>query len=200
MNDSASQKISAKKISYTVKTPGKSSRWHSVSSGPNADGCFVAEFSPQNLQTHLGQAVAPFAFPNPPLGGNGPTQQQLENGAVKIVFAVIAHAVAEQAARQPNAGLLEQIAVGIALAARDEAIRSAIKDFFPALTPRQSADVNRLVIAAANGALNLNNLDQQQAKQRLAADLRAIDPNLANVAIVADFIYAVHQMQQRNRR
>jgi hypothetical protein len=200
LTDNSEQKIPARKINYTVRTPGKSSRWNSISPGPDAQGYFVAEFTQQNLQTHLGQAAAPFAFGNPPVGGNGPTQQQLENGALKMVIAILAHLAAEDAARQPNAGFGALVFVSVALAARDEAIRSGLQDLFPALTPRQSADVRRLVIAAANGNLNLNNVDQQQAKQRLANDLRAIDPNLANVAVIADFIFAVHQMQQRNRR
>lgn len=195
LTDSANQKIQAKKINYTVRTPGKTSRWNSVSPGPDANGYFVAEFSQQNLQTHLGGVVvAGFR------GGNGPTQQQMENGAVKIVLACVAHAIAKQAAEAPNAGFAEFLALQLAINVRDQAIRSALNDLFPGLSPRQSSDLQRLISPATDGRLNLNNLDQQQAKQRLAADLRAIDPNLANVAVIADFIFTIHQMQQRNRR
>jgi hypothetical protein len=108
----------------------------------------------------------------------------------------LGHAVARDAAQQPNAGPPEVFAEQLALVVRNAAIESALGDLFPRLNARQRRDIRLLISDAIDGRLNLFNQNQQNAKQRLINDLRGIDPNLADAAILADFIYWLHETAQ----
>jgi hypothetical protein len=194
--DSNNAKIHATRFEYRVKTPGKVSYWYCVSHGPDAHGYFTVVFSRDNLRTHRGEKVVALrpAFPPPQ---NGPTKEQLQNAGGKIVVAAVAHATARELAAKPNAGFAEKLAESFALGLRDAAIEGAVGDLFPRLSPGQRRDVQFLISDAVDGRLKLFNLNQQAAKQRLIQDLRAIDPDMADVAVIADFIYFVHQAWQQ---
>jgi hypothetical protein len=125
----------------------------------------------------------------------GPTQEQIQNGVVKIGFAVAAHLVADKAAKDDPSNLGKQIAVGLLKGARDAAVESGLRDLFPRLTPRQAGDIRRLACGILDGRFLGNNA--QEAKTRLMADLRAVDPNLADVVLIADFLYSVSQLRGR---
>ena len=131
---------------------------------------------------------------------NGPTEQQLQQAGGKVIIAALAHVAARDLAQQPNAGPSEAFAEHLALAVRDAAIGSALGDVFPRLNARQRRDIRLLISDALDGRLNLLNQNQQNAKQRLIQDLRAIDPNLADAATLADFICRVHQAFQMQYR
>jgi hypothetical protein len=127
---------------------------------------------------------------------NGPTQQQLQQAGGKVIIAALAHAAARDLAQQPNAGPRDAFAEQIALAVRNAAIDSALGDLFPRLNTHRRRDIRLLISDAIDGRLNLFNQHQQKAKQRLIKDLRTIDPNLAEAAALAEFIYGVHQAFQ----
>jgi hypothetical protein len=194
LNNSSGGKIFARQFACVVKAGGKDGRWTWTLNGADANGNFVMEFTQDTLRAQLGGQVVggPGTAPPP----NGPTQQQMQNATVKILIAAIAHHAAKKAREKPGAGLGEAVAEGLALGVRDGAIQSALRDLFPRLTPRQSGDVQRLLSSALDGQLILDN-DAQQAKQRLINDLRNVDPNLADAAVIADFIYMVSQRRPR---
>ncbi len=123
-----------------------------------------------------------------------PNRQQQAAG--KIVFAVLAHKAAEQAA-QSDPNIVNFLLLKSLLAARDGAIDGALRDLAPNLTARQAGDVRELIVAAAEGSLDIRNLDAQAAKQRLVADLRGINPDLAEAAAFVDFLYLVHRATNR---
>jgi hypothetical protein len=194
--DQNNVRIQATRFSYRVQTPGKTSRWSCNSNGPGANGSFTVEFTPENLRTHTGEVLV-MRPPFQPPPQNGPTQEQMNAAGGKVILAVIAHAAAREVVRKNPNGIAEQIAEGIAKGVRDEAMRSALRDLFPGLTQGQSRDIQTLLSGAADGRLNIRNLGQQEAKQRLINDLRSRNPDLADAAAVAEFIYVIHQLGQQ---
>jgi hypothetical protein len=220
LTDAFGGKIYAKKLTYKVKASGKESRWATTSNGNDANGYFNVVYTQDNLNAHLGAPVIqnPGFVPQPPSGvaqgggnpdqfapqlwgpqpaANGPTQAQLQNATAKIIIAVIAHEAARRQLQKANPDFGDILAETLARKIRDVAIESATRDLFPGLTQRQSRDVQSLVSSALDGRLNLGNGDAQAAKQRLVNDLRANNPDMANAAVIADFIYAIYQAKQR---
>ncbi len=127
---------------------------------------------------------------------NGPTKEQLQQAGGKVVIAIVADRIADEAAKGPNAGPGDIFAAQVARGVRDAAIESALRDLFPRLSARQRRDIRLLTSNAVDGRLNLLDQTQQKAKQRLINDLRDIDENLADAAVLADFIYWLHQTAQ----
>lgn len=156
-----------------------------------------------NAPPMLAQGGGRPAFAAGPRGGAGnpgPTQQQLEAAAGNIIVAVIADEIAKAALRDDPNSILNRIGAGIAFEARNGAIRGAVGNLFPQMSPLQRNDLQLLISNAIDGRLNLRNVGQDQAKVRLINDLRNIDPDMANAAIVADFIYSVYAQAQNVRR
>jgi hypothetical protein len=198
LNDQFGNKIYATKLNYRVQTPGKTSAWTCTLNRPDANGNFNVEFSQDNLNGHLGVVVAnaaPFAPFQPT--GNGPTQEQMGAAIVKIMIAAVAQKVAKDKAARPNPTFGEMLAEGFAKGVRDSAIDSALRDLFPRMTGRQARDVQFLISEILDGRLDYGNLDQQATKQRLVNDLRAANADLADAAVVADFVFGVYQASRR---
>lgn len=128
--------------------------------------------------------------------GNGSTQARMAQAAIKIGAAALTHKIARDAAARPGAGLAEILAEQIARTVRDAAIESALADLFPRLTDRQARDVQRLISSYLDG-LRILDGSAQRAKQRLIDDLRTIDANLADIAVIADFLYITSQRRPR---
>jgi hypothetical protein len=181
--DPKNNKIYATKFTYTIRTPGKTSRWTSTSGGADRNGNFVAVFSQANLNTHLGNVVAQI-----PQGGGGPTPQQQQAAVAKILVAALAHAAADKVVKDAgnNANFFQIAAVVTALEIRNAAIRSALTDLFPRLTATQASGIQGLITGGIDGRLNYANKDQ------VIADLRRVDPNLGDLAAVAEFTYSVY--------
>jgi hypothetical protein len=183
-------KIYAVKFTAKVHASGKVSEWLWTSNGPDGNGYFTAAFTQDNLRHHLGEKVV---VQQPQAG---PTQEQQLNAVAKIVAAALAQALAEKvvkdaraAGREPALG--EVLAVGLAKTFRDAAIKSAIQDLFPRVTPRQSGGIQGLISGAIDGRLNYQN------KNQVIDDLRRIDQDLGDLAVIADFIYATHQASRK---
>jgi hypothetical protein len=181
--DPKNNKFYATKFNFTIRTPGKMSRWNSTSRGPDGNGNFVAVFNQANLQTHLGNVVAQGQQ------GGGPTPQQQQAAVAKIIVAVLAHAAADKIVKDAgnNANFFQTAAVVAAVEFRNAAIRGALMDLFPRLTPRQSQGIQGLITNGIDGRLNYFNREQ------VIADLRRIDPDLGDAATIATFVYATYQ-------
>jgi hypothetical protein len=175
------EKIYANKFTYKVRTPGKTSRWTSTSRGADGNGNFVTVFTQANLQTHLGNVVAQ-------MPQAGPTAQQQQAAVAKIIVAALAHAAADKVVKDAgnNANFLQIAAVVTALEVRNAAVRSALTDLFPRLTATQATGIQGLITGGIEGRLNYFN------KNQVIADLRRIDANLGDLAVVADFTYSVY--------
>lgn len=160
----------------TIKGKRIDIKYFKTKDTPVEDGTLILEFQPVN-------AIR--------LSGDG--RERLQNAALKIGGAALAHAAAVQAANQGDNDAFTVAFVVVALSARNVAIESALRDLFPRLSGRQSGDVRLLVTRAIEDGLSRTNRDEQAAKQRLINDLRQIDPEFADVAQAADFIYAIYQ-------
>jgi hypothetical protein len=201
-------KLYAKAVNFRVLGARGSSSWNCKLVQVDQDGDFVVIFTPADYREHLritGGIRPAVGVPALPPAAAGPTPPQIQNAAGKIGLAVLADLAArkilEDTLANPNANPFEKDlargAAKIAREARDALIQSALRDLFPRLTPRQAGDIQFLISQAADGRLNIANLNQQEAKQRLINDLRAISPDLANAAAVADLIFAIYQGSRR---
>jgi hypothetical protein len=123
-----------------------------------------------------------------------PNRQQQAAG--KIVAAVLFHALVEEVWKS-DPSFLNLVIFTSARNARDNAIDGALRDLAPNLSGRQILDIRLLITRTAEGRLDIRNLQERAAKDRLIADLREINPDLADAAVLADFLYIVHQATSR---
>jgi len=222
LNDRFNNKTYAKAFTAYISADGKKSQSLTCTSrGLDASGNFALGFSDSDKTTFLGIQQNTVTL-RPNLGGGttnngntgggdpnffgintnntGPTRAQMDAAVGNIIGAVIAHLVADEAVKRNPDSFFAQAAAGVALGVRDNAVREATRNLFPRLTPRQTGDVSLLITNALDGRLNLFGATQEAAKGRLINDLRTIDNTMADVAMVADFIYLLHTNFQNRRR
>ena len=120
-----------------------------------------------------------------PRGSSDARDEQIATAFLKAVAALAVNAVASD----PSNSDLQRFA---ARELRNAVVASALRDAFPDLSQRQAKDVAYFIGAELDGKLNAGNVAVHFTKQYAMDQLRAIDPNLADVAQLADFLYRLH--------
>ncbi len=141
-------------------------------------------------ETALKQPVAP------PRLATAPRQEQMGQAVTKIGVALAAYLAATKLMQKNPDDRAALIGAGLALRGRDAAIESALADLFPSLSPRQAGDIQKLATSILEGKRTLDP-DAQKAKDRLIADLRTANPDLAEAAMIADFVFTLSQLPRR---
>lgn len=181
--------ITARHFSFKVKTTEGSTGWNSTCKTTDQFGQFKIGISEENLRSHyktLGVAAPPAANP---FAGPGPNDDQVKAAIVKIGAGVVAHLIAVRANNEETT-LFTAIAVGIAKKARDEAIKSALHDLFPAMTDQQARALQIIGSGVLDGEVNLD-------RERLVQRMRQAGGDARSAAEVADLILRVRSAYNR---
>lgn len=157
------------------------------------DGDFVGEVTAADYARHLEllggpPPAAPVAAGKPAAGPTGP---QIQDGVVKTLFAVVQHVAIREIENDPEPSFLQLVLAQTLRQTRDETVGAAVKDLFPQLSVAEKAKVRQMVCLAFDGNLTPANLTALEAKERLIADLRKVNPDFGTAAEVADFLYQV---------
>lgn len=125
-------------------------------------------------------------------------QQALAGALSKLVAAFVAQGIVTAGdPKQDTIGDL--IARGIALAARQSLIESAVVSVFPHFDSDQKAAARRIVGLVLEGRLNLRNYDAASRRDALLARIRQEQPSLTGAADFLDFMDGLHQVYSSKR-
>jgi hypothetical protein len=108
----------------------------------------------------------------------GPSDEELARGVLKALGALALH---KASIPQRDDGVLKEIARDIARAGRDELIDSSLQDLFPDAKAVERASVRNLAILALDGRLS-------QDRDRVLAQLRKVNPEMADAVRAAEFL------------
>jgi len=141
----------------------------------------VAAFTPQPA----------FNFPPPnPAPAKGPTDEAVGRAVLKALGAVVLH---ENAKPQQGDGFGEILARGLAKAARDELITSALVDLLPGNTGVERQAVSNLILLALDGRM-------PRGRDQILYQLRLSNPNFANAAETTEFLIRFAQAMDDAKR
>jgi len=142
----------------------------------------VAAFTPQP------------AFGNPaplnPAPAKGPTDEAVGRAVLKALGAVVLH---ENAKPKQGDGLGEIFARGLAKAARDELIVSALVDLLPGNTAPERQAVSNLILLALDGRM-------PRGREQILYHLRLTNPDFANAAETTEFLIRFAQARDDAQR
>ena len=119
-----------------------------------------------------------------------PTQDDIAKAVLKALGALALH---EASKPQPDDGIVETIARGVARQGRDDLIDSALQDLSPRSKAVERAAVRGLVVLSLDGKLDRN-------RDRVLAQLRRTNPDMADAVEVAEFLIQLSQAIDRARR
>jgi hypothetical protein len=111
-------------------------------------------------------------------------EQQLLNAAIEVAGAIVADAIGKNPAAPDWVRVL-------ALVGRDPIIDGALHDAFPGLRPSQVKAIRFFIVSMLDDKLTVTKFIKHFSKEALMDLLRQADPDLADVAELADFIYNI---------
>jgi hypothetical protein len=107
-----------------------------------------------------------------------PTDDDIAAAVLKSIGAIALH---EASKPQPDDGVAEAIARGVAKVARDKLIDSALQDLFPDAEKVERDAVRSLAVLALDGELDRD-------RDRIVARLRRTNPDMADVVEAAEYL------------
>jgi len=188
-------KIVGKKFVCDVATDDGATNWIWNAAGLDANGNVILQFTEGNFASHLktlGKTPPVVRASNFTPRADGPSEEQVKKGLVKILGAAVANAVAQE---QPD-GFFEALIVEAARKARDEVIESAIGDLFPQLSATEKAGTRRVIALSLDGRLTVDRFNAETAREQIIELLRREDREFGRAAEVADFIGQVHRSRR----
>jgi hypothetical protein len=179
----------ASRFEFTLKTAEGSTAWHLETFDRDGDLTLVVDAA--FLRRHLARLPA-----RRPAGAHaGPDREAVKRAVGKVLLAAVTHAASKKEPR--NLG--EAIAKTLAIRLRDELIESAMIDLYPRVPRSEIQTARQVICLSLDGKLNLRNLSRQKAKEALLARLKAANRDMANAAVLADFIQDVIEARNRGR-
>jgi len=146
----------------------------------------VAAFTPQPAVGAPAQGIWNFN----PAPAKGPTDEAVGRAVLKALGAVVLH---ENAKPQQGDGLGEILARGLAKAARDELIASALVDLLPGNTATERQAVSNLILLGLDGRM-------PRGRDQILYQLRLSNPNFANAAETTEFLIRFAQAMDDAKR
>ncbi|MBY0231691.1 MAG: hypothetical protein K2W96_20590 [Gemmataceae bacterium] len=168
----------ASRFDFTLETARGKTRW--FADRLDAAGNLSVVVDAKLLERHLAQLA--------PAGARGgPTDEDKKNALGKILGAALAQAIA----RKEPKDLFEAVIIEAARRARDELVEGALKDLFKGRPAREIRAARHVIGLGLDGKLTVAGLSRAQARDDLHARLKAIDPDIAAGAQMAEFIDSV---------
>jgi hypothetical protein len=120
----------------------------------------------------------------------GPSDEDVAKAVLKALGALVAH---EASKPQPGDKFEDMLARAVSRGARDLLIESAVGDLMPGSAPVEIAAVRNLAIQALDGRLPRN-------RDRVLAELRRINPDMAQKVEMTEFLIQLSQAVERSNR